>query len=88
MEKPRMCLEARKYAEYYLTLHKISIFKYNLLNLDLLIALNWICVYYLEQTFRRVEELKKEGKSVFDTRNDSQVFAANNLAIAYGNVSF
>ena len=44
-------------------------------------------MYYLEQTSRRVEGLKNAGKSVFDTRNDSQVFAANSLAIAYGNVS-
>ena len=45
---------------------------------------NWICIYLLEKSYERVQELKSTGQSTFDVRNNSQVFYAINLAIAYG----
>lgn len=51
---------------------------------DLLKTFDWICVYLLEKSFQRVKELKSEGQSSFDVRNNSQVFYAINLAVAYG----
>lgn len=47
-------------------------------------SLNWLCAWLLEQTAKRVQKLKKHGKSNFDARNDSQVFFANNLSLVYG----
>lgn len=55
---------------------------------DLLIAFDWICVFLLEQAAKRVQEMKDEGKSNFEVRNDSQVFGANTLSIAYGHVRY
>lgn len=52
--------------------------------LDLLKMLDWICVYLLEKSFERVQQLQKQGQSSFDVRNNSQVFHAINLAQAYG----
>ena len=49
---------------------------------------DWICVFLLEQTAKRVEELKNDGKTNFEIRNDSQVFGANYLSIAYGHVRY
>lgn len=46
--------------------------------------MNWLCAWLLEQTAKRVEKLKTNGKSSFDARNDSQVFFANNLSLIYG----
>lgn len=46
--------------------------------------LDWICVHLLEKSFERVKQLQSEGQSTFDVRNNSQVFHAINLAIAYG----
>lgn len=51
---------------------------------DILLSLNWLCAWLLEQTAKRVEKLKTQGKSSFDARNDSQVFFANNLSLIYG----
>lgn len=45
---------------------------------------NWVCVYLLEKSYERVQELKSSGQSQFDVRNNSQVFYAINLSIAYG----
>lgn len=53
----------------------------------LLATLDWICVYQLEKTARRVKELQRDGKSQFDVRNHSQVFGAINLSLAYGHRS-
>lgn len=53
----------------------------------LLATLDWICVYLLEKTSKRVKVLQSEGKSQFDVRNNSQVFGAINLSIAYGHRS-
>lgn len=38
----------------------------------------------LEQSAQRVELLKKQGKSNFDAKNDSQVFYARSLSLVYG----
>lgn len=46
--------------------------------------LNWICAFYLEKSYERVQQLKSSGQSTFDVRNNSQVFFAINLSIAYG----
>lgn len=56
------------------------------LYLDLLATFDWICVYLLEKTAKRIEELQSTGMSTFDVRNDSQAFYAINLAIVYGQV--
>lgn len=50
----------------------------------MLATLDWICVDLLEKSFERVQQLKSSGQSSFDVRNNSQVFYAINLAIAYG----
>jgi acyl-CoA oxidase len=50
-------------------------------------TLDWICVYLLEKTAKRVKQLQNEGQSQFDVRNNSQVFGAINLSIAYGHRS-
>lgn len=46
--------------------------------------LNWICVHLLERSGERVKQLQSMNQSAFDTRNNSQVFYAINLSIAYG----
>lgn len=53
---------------------------------NLLNALNWLCCYLLEQTAQRVDKLKQEKKTQFEIRNDSQVFYAGPLSVAYGQV--
>lgn len=47
-------------------------------------TLDWICVQLLEQTFAKVKNLKSAGQTAFDVRNNSQVFNAIPLSIAYG----
>ncbi|CAO1332743.1 unnamed protein product [Diamesa serratosioi] len=51
---------------------------------NLLSTFDWICVYMLEKTAKRIEQLQSKGMSTFDVRNDSQAFYAINLAIVYG----
>lgn len=46
-------------------------------------ALNWLGVYVLEQTFNRVEILKAKNQSNFDVRNNSQLFNAATLSKVY-----
>ena len=41
-------------------------------------------MFLLEKTYERVRSLQSSGQSTFDVRNNSQVFNAINLAIAYG----
>lgn len=48
---------------------------------------NWICVYLLEKSYERVQQLKSSGQSQFDVRSNSQVFFAINLSLAYGHRS-
>lgn len=52
--------------------------------LDLLKTLNWLMAYQLDVTVKRVEALKRQGLSAFETRNNMQVFNAQPLAIIYG----
>lgn len=47
-------------------------------------SLDWVCVYLLEKSYERVQQLQSMKQSTFDTRNNSQVFYAINLSIAYG----
>lgn len=47
-------------------------------------TLNWICVFLLDKSFERVQQLQSAGQSSFDVRNNSQVFNSITLAIAYG----
>ncbi|KAG5667018.1 hypothetical protein PVAND_015020 [Polypedilum vanderplanki] len=49
-----------------------------------LTIMNFIVAYLLEKTFNRTKSLQSQGQSSFDVRNNSQVFHANCLAIAYG----
>ncbi|CAD6997500.1 peroxisomal acyl-coenzyme A oxidase 3 isoform X2 [Ceratitis capitata] len=50
---------------------------------NLLKALNWLVAYQLDTTVRRFESLKKEGQDAFETRNNIQVFNAQQLSIVY-----
>ncbi|KMY88516.1 peroxisomal acyl-coenzyme A oxidase 3 isoform X1 [Drosophila simulans] len=52
--------------------------------LNLLNALNWLTVWQLDTTVKRVEEQQREGKDAFETRNNIQVFAAQKLSVIYG----
>jgi hypothetical protein len=54
---------------------------------DLLTALSWVVAWLLDQTSSRVDNLRKQGQSPFEIRNNSQAFHANNLAIVYAHVS-
>ncbi|KQS70618.1 peroxisomal acyl-coenzyme A oxidase 3 isoform X1 [Drosophila erecta] len=51
---------------------------------NLLNALNWLTVWTLDTTVKRVEEQHREGKDAFETRNNIQVFAAQKLSVIYG----
>lgn len=62
----------------------VLIFNFFFFLVDLQTALNWLCVYILQETAGRIEVLKKEGISQFDIRNNSQTFFARTLAIVYG----
>lgn len=56
--------------------------------LDLLIALNWLCAWLLERTGQRLEKLQNNGKSMFEVRNDMQVFYAATLSVVYAQVNY
>jgi hypothetical protein len=58
-----------------------------LFRVDLLTALSWVVAWLLDQTSSRVDNLRKQGQSPFEIRNNSQAFYANNLAIVYAHVS-
>ncbi|KAL9692388.1 hypothetical protein quinque_016433 [Culex quinquefasciatus] len=47
-------------------------------------ALNWLVAYLLDTTAQKVANLKKQGKSSFTARNESQSFYARTLSMAYG----
>ncbi|XP_058058272.1 peroxisomal acyl-coenzyme A oxidase 3 isoform X1 [Anopheles bellator] len=47
-------------------------------------ALDWLVGYLLEETYQKLSQLKKAGKSTFEARNDTQSFFARTLSIAYG----
>lgn len=50
-------------------------------------ALNWLVAYLLDTTAQKLANLKKQGKSSFTARNESQSFYARTLSMAYGEVS-
>ncbi|KAL1379947.1 hypothetical protein pipiens_014546 [Culex pipiens pipiens] len=47
-------------------------------------ALNWLVAYLLDTTAQKVANLKKQGKSSFTARNESQSFYARTLSMTYG----
>ncbi|XP_015116723.1 peroxisomal acyl-coenzyme A oxidase 3-like [Diachasma alloeum] len=46
-------------------------------------GLQWLVCHYLNATHSRVEGLKREGKSQFVIRNESQTFFARSLSLVY-----
>lgn len=54
---------------------------------DILKSLDWLVASLLEKTYARSNDLKKSGATPFAVRNEIQVFYAQNLSIAYGQVS-
>jgi acyl-CoA oxidase len=49
---------------------------------------NWLTAFTLKQTYEKVAELKKAGKSNFDAKNQSQSYNAVTLSVVYGEVIF
>uniref|UniRef100_A0A0A1XQ08 Acyl-coenzyme A oxidase n=1 Tax=Zeugodacus cucurbitae TaxID=28588 RepID=A0A0A1XQ08_ZEUCU len=50
---------------------------------NLLKALNWLVAFQLDRTVQRYESLRKQGQNAFETRNNIQVFNAQQLSIIY-----
>lgn len=48
--------------------------------------MDWLVAWLLEKTYQYSLKLQKNGASTFDIRNNTQVFYAQSLAIAYGQV--
>ncbi|XP_011308973.1 peroxisomal acyl-coenzyme A oxidase 3 [Fopius arisanus] len=46
-------------------------------------ALQWLVCHYFNATYRRVENLKRQGKNQFIVRNESQTFFARSLSLVY-----
>lgn len=55
--------------------------------LDISTALDWLVAWLLEKTHKYSMELQQKGQSAFTVRNNIQVFHAQSLSIAYGQVS-
>ncbi|KFB44796.1 AGAP011215-PA-like protein [Anopheles sinensis] len=51
---------------------------------QILHALNWVTVYLLEQTYQRTADLLDCGQTKFEARNNTQIFFAKDLALAFG----
>ncbi|KAJ8680097.1 hypothetical protein QAD02_015884 [Eretmocerus hayati] len=51
---------------------------------NLLVCMRWITCYYMKKTLDVVRILKQNGSSDFEARNDSQLFNARTLTLAYG----
>ncbi|KAK0160987.1 hypothetical protein PV328_008329 [Microctonus aethiopoides] len=51
---------------------------------NLLKGFQWLVCYYLDVSYKRVEELRNSGFSQFMVRNDSQTFFARSLSLVYG----
>ncbi|XP_067620286.1 peroxisomal acyl-coenzyme A oxidase 3 isoform X2 [Eurosta solidaginis] len=51
---------------------------------NLLKALNWLVACQLDASVRYCEKLSKQGQNAFETRNNMQVFKAQQLSIIYG----
>lgn len=54
--------------------------------LDLLLTFKWLVCYYLKKTYQHVKDLKSNGMSDFDIRNNSQILART-LSLVYGEVN-
>ncbi|ALC37996.1 CG9527 [Drosophila busckii] len=50
---------------------------------NLLRALDWLTAWQLEASVQRFDQLQRDGKDAFETRNNIQVFAAQKLSIIY-----
>lgn len=55
--------------------------------LDLLLVFKWLVCYYLKKTYQHINDLKSNGMSDFDIKNNSQTFLARTLSLVYGEVS-
>ncbi|XP_072751656.1 peroxisomal acyl-coenzyme A oxidase 3-like isoform X2 [Anoplolepis gracilipes] len=51
---------------------------------NLLLAFKWLVCYYLKKTYQYVNDLKSNGISDFDAKNNSQTFLARTLSLVYG----
>ncbi|XP_072751455.1 peroxisomal acyl-coenzyme A oxidase 3-like [Anoplolepis gracilipes] len=51
---------------------------------NLLLTFKWLVCYYLKKTYQRVKDLKSNGMSDFDIKNNSQMFLARTLSLVYG----
>ncbi|XP_029165849.1 peroxisomal acyl-coenzyme A oxidase 3-like [Nylanderia fulva] len=51
---------------------------------NLFFTFKWLVCYYVKKTYERVKNLKSNGVSDFDTRNNSQMFLARTLSLVYG----
>lgn len=58
-----------------------------ILKIDILNALDWLVAWLLEKTHNYTIELQQKGLNQFNVRNNTQVFHAQTLSIAYGQVS-
>lgn len=56
------------------------------LSTDILLALEWLCVWLLDMTYKKVLNLERKKEDSFTIRNNIQVFYATALAIVYGQV--
>ncbi|KAM0727731.1 Peroxisomal acyl-coenzyme A oxidase 3 [Formica fusca] len=50
---------------------------------NLLLSFKWLVCYYLKKTYQHVKDLKSNGMSDFDIRNNSQILART-LSLVYG----
>lgn len=53
---------------------------------DILLALEWLCVWLLDMTYKKVVNLERKKEDSFTIRNNIQVFYATTLAIVYAQV--
>ncbi|KAF4530545.1 hypothetical protein B566_EDAN016998 [Ephemera danica] len=50
---------------------------------NLLRAYRWLICWLLEETEKQLEKLKHQGKDMFTAKNESQIFRARSLSLAY-----
>ena len=46
----------------------------------------WLNCYYLKKTYEHVKNLRKNGSSSFEVRNNSQTYLARTLSLVYAEV--
>ncbi|KAL6436330.1 hypothetical protein ACFW04_004698 [Cataglyphis niger] len=51
---------------------------------NLLLVFKWLVCYYLKKTYQHMNDLKSNGMSDFDIKNNSQTFLARTLSLVYG----